>query len=203
MPGLDGFGVARRMLAQSHPPHIVFVTAYDQYALQAFEVSALDYLLKPVDEGKLIRAIQRAREHIETQMSIVGKLEELLHALPRDSALGTKPLSRLPLRMNDGRLILVDVGDIVYVYIEHGIIYTVTEDMKGVTSYRTLEELEGDLDSERFVRTHRSYIVNIHKIQEIIPWFAGTYRLKMGDPEGGEVPVSRAQARRLRGILKW
>lgn len=202
MPGLDGFGVARQILAQSHAPHIVFVTAYDQYALQAFEVSALDYLLKPIDKGKLARAIQRAREHIEMQTSIVGRLEELLHALPEASTPSSRPLSRLPVR-KDERLILVDVEDVVYAYIDHGVIHVVTEDLKGMTSYRTLEELKADLDAETFVRTHRSYIVNIQRVQEIIPWFAGTYRLKMDDPQGSEIPLSRAQAKRLRSILKW
>jgi len=202
MPGLDGFGVARRILAQAHAPHIVFVTAYDQYALQAFEVSALDYLLKPIDEKKLARAIQRAREHIETQISIMDKLEELLHALPDASTPPSRPLSRLPVRKDD-RLILVDVEDVIYVYIDHGVIYAVTEDLKGVTSYRTLEELQTDLDAEVFVRTHRSYVVNIQRVQEIIPWFAGTYRLKMDDPKESEIPLSRAQAKRLRRILKW
>jgi two-component system LytT family response regulator/two-component system response regulator LytT len=203
MPGLDGFGVARRMLSQAHPPHIVFVTAYDQYALQAFEVSALDYLLKPIGGQKLGRAVQRAREHIERRMSMVDKLQELLQALPDASSSASRPLSRLPVRMDDGRLILVDAQDLAYFYIDHGVIYGVTVDRQGTTSYRTLEELGEDLDPDVFVRTHRSYIVNIHRVQEIIPWFAGTYRLKMDDPDESEVPLSRAQAKRLRKMLKW
>ena len=203
MPGLDGFGVARGILAQAHAPHIVFVTAYDQYALQAFEVSALDYLLKPVDEERVSRAIQRAREHIETRVSIVDRLEKLFQTLPDASPPPSRPLSRLPVRTNNGRLLVVDLKDVIYLHIDHGVIYAVTENLNGATSYRTLEELEVDLDAEVFVRTHRSYIANIQRVQEIIPWFAGTYRLKMDDPQGSEIPLSRGQAKQVRRILKW
>ena len=198
MPGMDGFQVVQELIARGHPPTLVFVTAYDQYALKAFEVNALDYLLKPVDRDRLEKAIRRVREQIEARMDVSGKLEQLLRSIDARH----RTLSRLSVRRR-GHLVPVDVGDIVYAYISDGVVYVVTEEMEEMTSYRTLEALESDLDPRMFLRVHRSFIANLDRIAEIIPWFAGTYRLKMNDGKGSEVPLSRGRAKKLREVLKW
>ncbi len=197
MPGLDGFQVVRHLRRRQIPVQIIFVTAYDEYALRAFDVSATDYLLKPVEKKRLGAAIEKARGRLGGDAS-APNLETLLGALGRRG----EHLKRIPVRRGE-RLGLIDAEALAYAYIADGTVYAVTAAASEVTGYRTLEELEADLDPEIFLRVHRSYIANINKVTEIIPWFSGTYRLKMADRAGTEIPLSRAQAKRLRRLLKW
>jgi two-component system LytT family response regulator/two-component system response regulator LytT len=177
---------------------IIFVTAYDQYALRAFDVSATDYLLKPVEKKRLGAAIEKATGRLGGADTQAPNLEALLGALGRRG----ERLKRIPVRRGE-RLGLIDAEALAYAYIADGTVYAVTGSASEVTGYRTLEELEADLDPEIFVRVHRSYIANINKVLEIIPWFSGTYRLKMADRTATEIPLSRAQAKKLRRLLKW
>ena len=101
------------------------------------------------------------------------------------------------------RIILVDVSDIVFAYIAEGVVFVVTDAIEGMTSYRTLEEMEQDLNPQIFWRVHRSYIANINQVSEVVPWFSGTYRLVMNDKQKREIPLSRTQSRKLRKVLKW
>jgi DNA-binding LytR/AlgR family response regulator len=100
------------------------------------------------------------------------------------------------------RLMLVDAEDMVYAAIEDGTITIFTRDLEGVSNYRTIEELAGALEADTFWRAHRSYLVNINQIKEVVPWFKSSYVLKMCDRKASEVPVSRAQTKRLREFLK-
>jgi two-component system, LytTR family, response regulator LytT len=198
MPGLDGFQVVRHLARRQLGPQIIFVTAFDQYAIRAFEVSATDYLLKPVEKKRLVAAIDKVKGRI-------GKVEAPLNLETLLGALAERRgghLSRIPVKRGE-RLGLVDAASLVYAYIADGTVYVVAGAASEVTSYRTLEELEADLDPQVFVRVHRSYLANLNKVAEIIPWFSGTYRLKMQDKAATEIPLSRAQAKRLRKILKW
>jgi two-component system LytT family response regulator/two-component system response regulator LytT len=200
MPGLDGFQVVRHLRRRQIPVQVVFVTAYDQYALKAFDVSATDYLLKPVERKRLAAAIEKVKGRLGGEGGVphAPNLEALLGALGRRG----EHLKRIPVRRGE-RLGLIDADALAYAYIADGTVFAVTAAASEVTGYRTLEELEADLDPEIFVRVHRSYIANINKVSEIIPWFSGTYRLKMADRSGTEIPLSRAQAKRLRRLLKW
>ena len=201
MPGKDGFQVARGVSDGEYMPHIVFVTAYDRYALKAFDVNAIDYLLKPVEEQMIERTIQRVRKQRESTSDMRDRLETLLRSFDASTILSQKP-GRIALK-KDTRIILVDVDDIVYAYITEGVVFVVTEMLEGMTSYRTLEELEADLDDQAFWRVHRGYIANITRVSEVVPWFSGTYRLLMDGAEKHEVPLSRTQAKKLRKVLKW
>ncbi len=198
MPGLTGFQVVEQLLQRGRLPYVVFVTAYDQYALKAFEVNATDYLLKPIERTRLSSAIQKVKERMEASESMQDRIVSLLDAL-RGQRHYT---SRLSVR-GTGKVLLIDASDLVYATVEEGAIYVATPSARWMTSYRTLEELEADLDPHVFCRTHRSYLVNIHQVAEIIPWFSGTYHLKMKDEAGTEVPLSRTQVKNLRKILKW
>jgi two-component system LytT family response regulator/two-component system response regulator LytT len=198
MPGLDGFQVVRHLSRRQLIPQIVFVTAFDQYAIRAFEVSATDYLLKPVEKKRLTAAIDKVKGRIGNVEAPLN-LEMLLGAL---AARRGEHLSRIPVRRGE-RLGLVDAAALVYAYIADGTVYVVSTGASEATSYRTLEELEADLDPQVFIRVHRSYLANINKVTEIIPWVSGTYRLKMQDKAATEIPLSRAQAKRLRKLLKW
>ncbi len=198
MPGADGFQVVKNLDRRQIAPQIIFVTAYDQYAIRAFEVSATDYLLKPVEKKRLKAAIEKVKGRLGQVDAGAPDLEALIGVLSRRG----EHLKRIPVRRGE-RLGLIDSESIVYAYIADGTVYAVTQTASEVTGYRTLEELEADLDPDVFIRVHRSYLANINKVVEIIPWFSGTYRLKTADKTGTEIPLSRAQAKRLRRLLKW
>ncbi|HEV2288069.1 MAG TPA: LytTR family DNA-binding domain-containing protein [Candidatus Acidoferrales bacterium] len=202
MPGLDGFGVIKRLVEKKiKVPQIAFATAFDEYAVQAFEVNAVDYVLKPFDKGRVAKAVQRAKKMVEANASPVERLETLIENLgaPKHIA-STKPM-KLLLKAQQ-KMFLVDADQLVYASIQDGAITIFTRDSEGVSNYRTIEELQASLDSERFWRAHRSYLVNIDHIKEVVPWFKSSYMLKMDDKRASEVPVSRAQTRKLRELAK-
>jgi two-component system response regulator LytT len=200
MPGLDGFGVIKKLLDKKIPlPKIVFATAFDQYAVKAFEVNAVDYLLKPFDKKRVAQSLQKARAKLEASGSSAGKLEELVRMLESQ-----KPQTSKILLKAAGRLFLVDQKDICYASIEDGVITvatTGTAGMEGQSNCRTLEELLDSLDPNLFWRAHRSFLVNINRIKEVVPWFKSSYQLRMDDKKQTEIPVSRAQTRRLRELF--
>jgi two-component system response regulator LytT len=199
MPGLDGFGVIKRLVEKKvKVPQIVFATAYDSYAVHAFEVNAVDYVLKPFDKQRVARAIQRAKKMADASASPVERLEGLMSQLT--AGRGPAPVKLLV--KAESRLMLVDAQEMIYASIEEGTITIHAREMEGVSNYRTIEELQAALDAEVFWRPHRSYLVNINEIREVVPWFKSSYVLKMNDKKQSEVPVSRAQTRRLRELLK-
>jgi two-component system response regulator LytT len=201
MPGLDGFGVLKKLVERKMKlPHVVFATAFDQYAVQAFDVSAVDYVLKPFDKARLAKAIARARRILETHTSAADRLEQLVTQLE-----GVKQSPSTPSKLlvkSQQRLLLVDAEDFIFAAIQEGLISVTARDFEGTSNYRTLEELNASLDSESFWRPHRSFLVNIHHIKEVVPWFKSSYMLKMNDKKQSEIPVSRAQTKRLRELFK-
>jgi len=201
MPGLDGFGVIKKLLDKKIAlPKIVFATAFDQYAVKAFEVNAVDYLLKPFDKKRVAQSIQKVRAKIEAGGSPTDKLETLVRMLESHKEQTT---SKVLIR-STGRLLLIDQRDICYASIEDGVISVVTAGPnggEGQSNCRTLEELLDSLDSKLFWRAHRSYLVNINRIKEVVPWFKSSYQLRMDDKKQTEIPVSRAQTKRLRELF--
>jgi two-component system response regulator LytT len=201
MPGLDAFGVIKKLLDKKAPlPFFVFATAYDNYALQAFEVNALDYLLKPIARARLEKAIARARQLAETPASTHQKLDRLVHMVEERQALQAGKANKLLVK-SGGRLYLVDSDEVIYASIEDGVISIVTRELEGQSNFRTVEELQNTLDPQTFWRVHRSYLININRIREVVPWFKSSYQLKMDDRKQTEIPVSRAQTRKLRELL--
>mgnify|MGYP001816901754 CR=1 FL=1 len=192
MPGLDGFGVVE---ALEDPPAIIFVTAYDQYAIRAFEVHALDYLLKPFNQKRLARAIGRAREALAGGQDLSAQLRPLLEGLAAEG----RYLTRLAVRDRECIRVL-DSGEVDWIGIEDEQA-TVHVGDEAYPIRRTLTELEARLDPRCFFRAHRSAIVNLDRVLEIIPWFKGSHILRL--TTGAEVDLSRAQARVLRKILGW
>jgi two-component system response regulator LytT len=204
MPGLDGFGVIKKLVERKlRVPQIVFATAFDSYAIQAFEVNAVDYVLKPVDKSRIAKAVARAKKMIEANTSPVGRLENLVGQL--GAAASPVPKNAQPVKLlikSQARMFLIDAEDIIYASIQDGSITLFARDAEGVSNYRTIEELQVSLDSDVFWRAHRSYLVNINHIKEVVPWFKSSYMLKMNDKRQSEIPVARAQTRRLREIIK-
>jgi two-component system, LytTR family, response regulator LytT len=215
MPGLNGFEVARRLLDHPNGTHIIFVTAYDQHAIEAFEVNAVDYLLKPVDPARLELAVQRARRLIDFERAersgapatlpdgaaAAGTLNVQLEKILQLVAERQGRRERLAIKVGD-RFLLVQAEEIIYASLADESIAVVTTQHVGTSNYRTLDELQARLDPDVFWRVHRSHLVNINKIKEIVPWFSRNYILRMKDPKSTEIPVSRTQTRRLREYLK-
>jgi two-component system LytT family response regulator/two-component system response regulator LytT len=232
MPGLDGFAVLKRVLAldkRSKLPQVVFATAFDQYAVKAFEVNAVDYLLKPFDNKRVLRTLEKVRARvvegnqpahdavasisgIEARAGLAGrvsgaeaKLDALLRMVEGQAALGgnmaAAPRSGKVVVRAQNRLLLVDQGDLCFATIDEGRISVVTKALEGDSNCRTLEELTDQLDAEKFWRVHRSFVVNIQHIREVVPWFKSSYQLRMDDRKQTEVPVSRSQTKRLRELF--
>lgn len=197
MPGLDGFGVIKKLLDRKIAlPQIVFATAYDQYAVKAFEVNAVDYLLKPFDKKRVNQAVEKARKKLHSTAASTDKLDTLVKMLEAQRPQNSKVLLR-----SVGRLLLVDQKDVCFASIENGVITVVSHTLEGQSNCRTLEELLADLDPQTFWRAHRSYVVNINRIKEVVPWFKSSYQLRMDDRKQTEIPVSRAQTKRLRELF--
>jgi two-component system LytT family response regulator/two-component system response regulator LytT len=239
MPGLDGFAVIQRLLERrrskaggatgadeekaAHPlPQIVFATAYDQYAVRAFDVNAVDYLLKPFDRARVLQAVERVGERIHASAAaavsgaalpppeapsespispIESQLDALLRLLNRPQGASRTPQFAKLIVQAQSRLLLVDQADICYAAIDEGVIRVVAQGFEGDSKCRTIEDLLDLLDPALFWRAHRGFVVNINHIREVVPWFKSSYLLRMDDKRQTEIPVSRAQTRRLRELF--
>jgi len=214
MPGLDGFAVLKQLIEHrgvQRLPQIVFATAYDQYAVRAFDVNAVDYVLKPFDRNRILQAVERARARLieggqENAVGNsgpgIGTLLEMLHRQQAESRTSTP--TKLPNKLIvqvQSRLLLVDQAEICYAAIEEGTIRVVTPTVEGHSKCRTLEDLLELLDPNLFWRAHRGFVVSINHIREVVPWFKSSYQLRMDDKKQTEIPVSRAQTRRLRELF--
>lgn len=242
MPGLDGFAVLRKLLEKDGAdalPQIIFATAFDQYAVRAFDVNAIDYLLKPFDRARVSQALERARVRVlerrgarnsanthpgsveptssapvsasatnlataNAALESVGteaQLSALLRLIEQSSASKQPTASKIILQTGS-RLLLVDQKDICFAAVDDGTITVTTNSLEGQSKCRTLEELLELLDPTIFWRAHRSFVVNLNHIREVVPWFKSSYQLRMDDKKNSEIPVSRTQTRRLRELFK-
>jgi len=200
MPGLDGLGVIQKLSEKEIPlPHFILATAYDQYAVEAFKWGAMDYLLKPVEQDRLAVTLERARKAIAEKASAAA-VSAAPFAAPEPS---TRAAQRTKLLVKSaGRNLIVDAQDVIYATIDDGVITLVASNIEGESNYRTIEELQSNLDPDVFWRVHRSFLVNINRIREVIPWFKSSFQLRMDDRKHTEIPVSRVQTKRLRALLK-
>jgi two-component system, LytTR family, response regulator LytT len=195
MPGLDGTGVVRRLREKEiDPPYFIFVTAHEHYAVEAFRLEAMDYLLKPVDKGRLAETIERVRRVLQEKKAPAEP--------PASNKTAMAPQRTKLLVRSNNRHFIVDANDLIYATIDNGLITLVTANIEGHSTYRTIEDLQANLDRDLFWRVHRSYLVNINRIKEVVPWFKSSYQLRMDDKKHTEVPVSRVQTRRLRELFK-
>lgn len=200
MPGLTGFEVARRLIQADVEVQIVFVTAFDQYAVDAFAINAVDYLLKPVDLERLEQTLDKVRRRLSETEKLPLSPEDLEKVIAAVQARQGRR-EQLALRVGE-RFVLVQTDEIIHASLVDDAIVVVTNTVSGTSNYRTLDELSARLDPAIFWRVHRSHLVNITKIKEIVPWFSRNYLLKMKDPKATEIPVSRSQTRRLREYLQ-
>jgi two-component system LytT family response regulator/two-component system response regulator LytT len=197
-------------------PQVIFATAFDKYAVRAFEVNAVDYLLKPFDRPRLEQALQRVRDRLQNPANAVQEaplhppalsreqLESLIRLIEQQgssSPATSRGSSKIVVQAGT-RMLLVDQKELCFAAIDEGVISVSTPNIEGQSKCRTLEELLELLDPQIFWRAHRSYVVNINHIKEVVPWFKSSYQLRMNDRKGTEIPVSRAQTRRLRELFK-
>ena len=195
MPGLDGLGV---LGALRRRPHVVFATAYDEYAIKAFEVQAADYLLKPIRRARLEEAVRRVRERLAHSAPAPLAVDELLE---RIESRQRRWLTHIPVQR--GRQILVvPQREILWFEVEFRLVFAHVEGDRYMTNF-TLKELEEKLDPEVFFRAHKSRLVNLEHVRAIVPWFGGRFKLVMRDAAASEVELSRAQARELRARMHW
>ncbi len=195
MPGMDGFEVLKAL--PSPPPHVVFATAYDEYAIRAFEVEAVDYLLKPFARPRVEEAIGRVRARITSRQP----RSDIAALLRRIEERHKSYLTQIPAYAGK-RILVLPIDEVLWFAVEYRLIYAHTKERAFMTNY-TLRDLEERLDPEIFFRAHKSSLVNLRHLKEIVPWFGGRYKLIMRDQAGSEVALSRAQARELRARLHW
>lgn len=190
---MNGFDVAEKLISTGDCPFIIFVTAYDEYAINAFEINAIDYILKPVSSLRLEKTINRIKDIFKskTKQKEATKISNYIKTLNKNT------YQKFTFEKN-GRLYVVNVTDICYcrAYSKGSIVKTLQGVFK--SSY-TLSELEKNTN---FFRSHKSFLVNIDKISEIIPWFNGTYLLLMEGYKNDEVPVSRRNSKNLKKLFK-
>jgi two-component system, LytTR family, response regulator len=193
MPGVDGFSMLRGL---KDPPHVIFATAFDEYAIRAFEVEALDYLLKPFSRDRLAEAIGRVRQKIEDGRARSDAAAIARAAEPRRSYAAQIPVHTVR------KILVLSVREILYFAVESRIVYAHVDGRAYMTNF-TLRDLEERLDPEVFFRAHKSRLVNLEHVREISRSFSGGHRLIMRDSQSSEVELSRVQARELRARLGW
>lgn len=220
MPGMDGMSAAEIFVSLPKSPFVVFTTAYDEYAARAFELGAADYLLKPVSKARLLRAVTRARE-LRAGGAVVGTSAEYAAPTPGATGTGVTASSALPAGGTDeagpagrsgrsmeyvtarkeGRMVLVRIEEVVYLSVDGETVHVATGDETLVAMAPSMDQLEQSLAPSDFFRTHRSYLVNLRMVAEVVPLNNRTYELVMKDRKGSRVPVSRRKAVELRDLL--
>jgi two-component system, LytTR family, response regulator len=194
MPELGGFEVLEA-LGKGRMPHVVFVTAYDQYAVRAFEVHALDYLLKPFDQDRFETSWQRVKEVVLRDRN--GGVDQRIISLLEELKAGNRFLERLVIK-SGGRIYFLEMTEIDWIEAE-GNYVSVHSGKKSHLLRETISSLESQLDPKQFVRVHRSSIVRIDRIQELQPWFHGEYRIILNS--GTQLTLSRNYREKLQEAL--
>jgi len=192
MPGLDGFGVVE---ALDEVPLIIFATAYNEYAIRAFEVNSIDYLLKPIEMERLQGAIGRARSILDSQVGLSTRIDQLAELVR------SRGVERLP-GAKGRKIVLLNLDDVVWIEASEELVFAHTVCEKYLVNL-TMTELERRLNQHGFFRIHRSTIVNLSHVLEIAPWFSGKYRVTVDDEARTELVLSRSRVNDLRRILPW
>lgn len=197
MPELDGLGVVR-LLRRNRTPLVAFVTAYDEHAVRAFELNAVDYILKPVESGRLRLTINRAKERLEHEDYQHEETERIRRAAVEYEGDGGKPLQRIPVRSKD-EIVLVSVDQLVSIVADGELLHLRTVDNETHTICYRLRDLAARLEPTHFVRLGRGTVVNVDMIRRIVPVPGGTFTVILSDNQ--EFRVSRIQSRLLREKL--
>ena len=201
MPEPDGLEIAAIVMEEPEPPLIVFATAYSQHALRAFELAAVDYVVKPFDEQRLEKTVERLR-HILNERTLLEKRQQALRQYLAQNMLSRGLTKLWGERENENR-VLVDYREILWLVAQDKKVYMRTRAGETLRVNYTLKELATRLQAHNFLRVHKSYIVNIDHIAEVAPWFSGTYIIRMDDENRTEIPLSRRYAAYLKRFTDW
>lgn len=188
--GLEAGVILRRVVPDTL---LVFATAYDSYAIKAFEVGAIDYLLKPFEQARIDETIERLKSYRQEDWRAVAKKQSEVLSINRIR------VNKLALE-KDGKIVMVPYQDILYAYAHLGAVKVVLEQGGKGTYSGTLADFEDRVRSTNMMRVHKSYLVNLDKVREVVPWFKGTYWLKV-DGSADEIPVSKTQIKEIKEIL--
>ena len=199
MPGQNGLSVASSLLDLPDPPLIVFATAYDEHAVEAFELEALDYVLKPFSEKRLAQTLERIRQSLEDKALVREQQAVLRSFLQKEKV---KTLSKVWAELENENRILLDYAQIYWLEARDKRVYAQTFDGEYLLRY-TLKELEDLLLDHGFLRVHKARLVNLNHIAEVIPWFSGNYRLRMNNKLQTELDMSRRYAAQLKALTGW
>lgn len=196
MPGMSGLAVAQTIVEGPEPPLIIFATAYDEYALQAFELAAFDYVVKPFDERRLAQTVERITHTLNERALLTQKQVALREFLVKSDQSPT--LTKLWAERENEIQLLVDYRNILWAEAEDKNVYVQTTAGEKLLVRQTLKELESRLSPHNFARVHKGYIVNLNYIAEVVTWFSGTYLIRMSDKPRTEIPMSRRYAAQLK-----
>jgi DNA-binding LytR/AlgR family response regulator len=185
MPGVSGLELSKQLKNNPNKPNIIFVTAHEEYALDAFGVNAIDYLLKPVSPERLKEALSKVENRMPPKAKTMDFSKTSLDIIPIES---------------QGKTVLLKQADIIYINAQNDYCIFKTYDKQYLARY-TLKELEKRLNKRLFIRCHRSYLINIKHVREVTPLYNGTLLLTVDDNKKNEVPVSRSQVKQVRKIL--
>ncbi|MBZ4646392.1 MAG: two-component system, LytTR family, response regulator LytT [Petroclostridium sp.] len=195
MYGMSGLEAAKMILGSNSPPIIIFATAYDEHAVEAFEINAVDYILKPFSEERIRITISKIRHLLDNKGIQSGRLTKAIHTIEQAGGISGK----LGIWV-DERFILIDQKDIVYLEAQrkHTLINTTSHQYESTTSFG---ELEQKLDGKLFFKVHRSYIVNLNHIKEVSMWFNNNLNIIMKGYEKNRIPVSRTQIKQFKELI--
>ena len=204
MPAADGLTVAAELLDMPAPPLVVFATAYDEHALRAFELAAVDYIVKPFDERRLQKTIARLQTLLHDQQQQNGHIDTLrtyVQQLIGENASTSPRLSKLWAERENENRVLVDYADILWAEARDKKVYIRLTDEELLVRY-TLKQLIERLPQINFVRVHRGYLVNIDHVAEIVPWFSGGFLVRLKGVDTQQIPMSRRYAANLRDRIE-
>jgi two-component system response regulator LytT len=198
MPGLDGLAVAATIMEKPEPPLIVFATAYDEHALKAFELAAMDYVVKPFDERRLEQTIIRARHMLVERAALTQKQNSI-----RGYLQNTSSLPRLWTQRSNGDWVLLDYSRVLWIVAEDRKVFIQSSPNGRLLTRQTLKDLEVRLTPHQFARVHKGYIVNLSHVSEVAPLFSGMFSIKMDDEAGTRIPLSRGYVAQFKKRTGW
>jgi DNA-binding LytR/AlgR family response regulator len=201
MPGMDGLAVAATIADIPQPPLIIFATAYNEHALRAIELAALDYVVKPFDERRLKVTMERIRHTLADRAVLQARQASLREYLSQAAPAGE--LTKLWGERITGNRVLVDYADILWVESDEKDVYLQIRGEQKLRVRYTLKELESRLAAHNFARVHKAYLVNLDFVAEVAPWFSGAYTIHMQDAAHTEIPMSRRYAVSIKKLTGW
>lgn len=193
MPGSTGIEIARQLVQEPYPPLVIFVTAYEEYAIEAFKVNAIGYVLKPFRGEEIRKVLKQVRTLLGRQLEYANRLSKTIDILHNTR------LKRIPAE-KEGKICLLDPEEIYVILVKNKITYIQTQQYEYISN-QPLQNLEEKLAESHFFRCHRNFLVNLKKVKEIIPWFHGTYLLVVYAQDKMEIPVSKYRVKEFKTLM--